>query len=256
MKNFHTHTKRCGHAKGRDETYVKNAIKNGFSELGFSDHSPMVFAPDDHTSSFRIPLCKTENYVKSINSLKEKYASDIKVYLGYEMEYYPKYFNQTISYLEEFGYDYLILGQHFTSNEFDEKAVYCAGKTDSEYALQCYIEQVLEGLNTGKYLYIAHPDVFRFTGPDDIYIKRMEYFVKELKKLGYPLEFNLLGFWDNRNYPDKRFWEIVAKEGNNTVIGFDAHSPSVLSDMKLYKRALKYLDELGITPINDDIKIK
>ena len=256
MKNFHTHTVRCGHAKGRDETYVKRALESGFSTLGFSDHSPMVFAPDKHRSTFRIPLSKTESYVKSINSLKEKYASDIKIYLGYEMEYYPKYFSQSIDYLEQFGFDYLILGQHFTSNEADEESVYAAGGSTDPKAFDCYIEQALTALQTGRFLYIAHPDVFKFIGDDDEYCKRAEYFVKELKKLGYPLEFNLLGFADKRNYPDRRFWELVAKEGNDTVIGFDAHNPKVLTDMKTYERALKYLSELGITPINDKIEIK
>ncbi len=255
MKNFHTHTTRCGHAHGKDEKYVEKAIKNGFSALGFSDHSPMVFSPESHKSSFRIPLEKTEDYVSSINSLKEKYASDIKIYLGYEMEYYPKYFNQTIDYLEQFGFDYLILGQHFTSNECDEKAVYSAGGTNNPYDFDSYIEQTLEGLQTGRYLYIAHPDVFKFTGSDEEYIKRAEYFIKELKKLGYPLEFNLLGFADKRNYPDSRFWEIVAKEGNDVVIGFDAHEPSVLSDMKTFEKAKEYLNSLGIEPMNDKIEI-
>ena len=256
MKNFHTHTVRCGHAKGKDEKYVKQAVKSGFSVLGFSDHAPMVFSPENHTSSFRIPLDKAEDYANSINSLREKYSSQIEIHLGYEMEYYPKYFNQTIDFLSQFGFDYLILGQHFTSNECDENAVYSGGETDDVYAFDCYINQVLEGLSTGRFLYVAHPDLFKYVGDDDIYKKKMEYFATEIKKLGYPVEFNLLGFSDRRNYPDRRFWEIVSSVGNDTVIGFDAHDPSVLGDMKLYEKAKKYLSELNITPINDKIEIK
>ena len=36
--NYHTHTTRCYHASGKDEEYVKAAIKAGIKELGFSDH--------------------------------------------------------------------------------------------------------------------------------------------------------------------------------------------------------------------------
>ncbi len=43
MKNYHTHTKRCGHAKGTDEEYVIAAIEGGFDELGFSDQEGSVF---------------------------------------------------------------------------------------------------------------------------------------------------------------------------------------------------------------------
>ena len=37
--NWHTHTKRCGHAKGTDEEYVLEAIAAGVKSLGFSDHA-------------------------------------------------------------------------------------------------------------------------------------------------------------------------------------------------------------------------
>ena len=253
MKNFHTHTTRCGHARGKDEAYVKEAIKTGFSVLGFSDHAPMIFAPEKYESSFRMPIAKVEDYIKSLTSLKEKYKDQIKIKIGYEIEYYPKKFGQTIDFLEQYGFDYLILGQHFTSNEIDEGAVYSGGGTDSLYDFDKYIEQVLEGLNTGRYLYVAHPDLFKYTGSDEVYNGRMEYYLKEIKKLGYPVEFNLLGYYDKRNYPDRRFWEIAAKNGNDVVIGFDAHDPWVLSDMETYHSALDYLSSLGIKPVNDEI---
>lgn len=38
--NYHSHTKRCGHAEGEDEAYVQEAIKNGYRYMGFSDHAP------------------------------------------------------------------------------------------------------------------------------------------------------------------------------------------------------------------------
>lgn len=38
--NFHTHTKRCKHAKGEDKDYIDAAIKNNLDILGFSDHGP------------------------------------------------------------------------------------------------------------------------------------------------------------------------------------------------------------------------
>ena len=36
--NYHTHTYRCGHADGKDEDYVRQALGAGMYELGFSDH--------------------------------------------------------------------------------------------------------------------------------------------------------------------------------------------------------------------------
>lgn len=44
--NYHMHTRRCMHASGRDEEYVISAIKNGYEEIGFSDHSPWNYDSD------------------------------------------------------------------------------------------------------------------------------------------------------------------------------------------------------------------
>ena len=41
--NYHTHTTRCHHATGSDEDYVLSAIKGGYQELGFSDHTPWKY---------------------------------------------------------------------------------------------------------------------------------------------------------------------------------------------------------------------
>lgn len=84
-------------------------------------------------------------------------------------------------------------------------------------------------------------------------LKKMTYFCREIKKLGYPLEFNLLGFVQRRNYPDDRFWKIAAEVGNTATIGFDAHSPEAFQNKRLYNSAVKYLKQLGITLIEIEL---
>ena len=39
--NYHTHHYLCGHAIGNVEDYVLVAIKEGFNEIGISDHGPI-----------------------------------------------------------------------------------------------------------------------------------------------------------------------------------------------------------------------
>ena len=48
--NFHTHTFRCGHAKGDIKDYTKSAISFGFKNIGFSDHA---FFPGIHHEFMR-----------------------------------------------------------------------------------------------------------------------------------------------------------------------------------------------------------
>lgn len=250
MRNYHTHTTRCRHAFGKDRDYIEKAIKAGITELGFSDHAPMLFPVDNYYSTYRMFPEDVADYINSISLLREEYKDKIKIYIGYEFEYFPALFNKTLDFLDKCGgYEYLILGQHFTDNEYEPYAHYSGLPTNNETLFDKYINQVLEGLKTGKFLYIAHPDLFNYTGPDKIYIEKMTYLCQEIKKLGYPVEFNLLGFAQKRNYPDKRFWKIVSQVGNDVIIGFDAHSPEAFQNKRIYNSALKYLERLGITPL-------
>lgn len=250
MQNFHTHTFRCHHAQGTDREYVEAAIQAGYTEIGFSDHVPYPF-PDGHYSTFRMKLAQTQDYIKSIRNLQEEYKDKITIYLGFEAEYYPDIFNNLLDYLSQFDYDYLILGQHYTNNEYDKGSFYCGNSTKNTEILDRYIQQTLEGLKTGKFSYFAHPDLIHFTGNKKIYKEKMRAFVKELKKLNIPLECNFLGFWDNRHYPEKEFWKLVAETGNPVIIGLDAHQPEVYLDKKRLDKMKEFLSDLGIKPIEN-----
>ena len=64
-----------------------------------------------------------------------------------------------------------------------------------------------------------------------------------------PLEFNLLGFRENRFYPYSEFWKLVSEMGCKTVIGWDSHSPEYVGDREIYNLALTKLKKCGIVPI-------
>ena len=53
IANYHTHTHRCNHAIGREEDYVKEALKAGLQILGWADHTPYLF-PNGYYSHFRM----------------------------------------------------------------------------------------------------------------------------------------------------------------------------------------------------------
>lgn len=253
MKNYHTHTTRCRHAFGKDRDYVNKAIKAGITVLGFSDHAPMLFPREDYYSNYRMFPEDVEDYINSINLLRKEYEGKIEIYIGYELEYFPEIFDDTVAWLKKNCAQYFVLGQHYTDNEYEPYAHYCGNPTARIDLFDKYIEQALSGLKTGEFIYIAHPDLFKYTGPDEIYIEKMTYFCREIKKLGYPIEFNLLGFVQRRNYPDDRFWKIAAEVGNTATIGFDAHSPEAFQNKRLYNSAVKYLKQLGITLIEIEL---
>ncbi len=224
--NYHTHTKRCKHAVGEDREYVEKAIEMGIKTLGFSDHAPYLF-PDGYQSSFRMYVDELEAYVSSIRSLAKEFEKDIRILCGFELEYYPRFHKDEMAFLKQVQPDYLIMGQHFFGNEIDGGP---APHIDDDQRFQNYISQVIEGLKTGDFLYLAHPDLVGFRCSDETIDSGYRRLCENAKRLHIPLEINMLGMRTNRHYPNERFFKIVGEVGNQVVLGLDAHAPNEICD--------------------------
>ena len=90
MKNYHTHTRRCQHAIDSEEDYILSAIQSGYTELGFSDHTPWIYDSSFHPT-MRMEAYEIDDYVSTLLKLKEKYKNPISIYLGLECAYFEKY---------------------------------------------------------------------------------------------------------------------------------------------------------------------
>ena len=215
--NYHTHTSRCNHAVGREEDYVKAAIDQGFSVLGFSDHTPQFF-PEGYTSGIRMATEELPNYCRIIRNLRDRHSKEIRIHVGLEVEYYPALFSQLLPALRDQGIEYILLGQHFLGNEQNQP--YAGAPTADEEILRRYCEQSMEAMQTGAFTYFAHPDLIQFKGEHEIYRKHMRRLCQEAKSCGLPLEMNMLGFWAGRNYPDMRFWALYDQPRDHCMISF------------------------------------
>ena len=252
IANYHTHTLRCNHATGTEEEYILKAIERGIKILGFSDHTPYFFE-GDHYSYFRMRPHLLDDYVDTINALKEKYKDKIEIHLGVEVEYYPTPFNRLLELLRSKGIEYMILGQHFVGDEVNEP--YCGRENDSDENLARYVSQTIEGMKTGLFTYLAHPDLLWYTGADETYTREMSRLCAAAKELDMPLEINLLGLATGRNYPNEKFWRIAAKYGCKAILGCDAHSPQEMANTEIAKKGRKFAEDLGLNLI-DTVELK
>ena len=157
LHNYHTHTFRNHHTVGTEREYIESAIKNGFQTLGFSEHAPYRF-PDGHVSYFHMFPEDLNDYIQTLLTLKAEYADRIEILIGYEAEYYPRFFDDLLARITQYPVDYLLLGQHYIHNEID--GVYVYEPTDDPEILKVYVNQCIAGLDTGLYTYLAHPDLF------------------------------------------------------------------------------------------------
>ena len=242
IANYHTHTARCGHARGEDREYAQAAFKRGIKILGFSDHVPMPF-PDGHESRFRVQRARLDDYVESVLSLREEYKDRMQILLGFEAEYYPDRFDAMREMLAAYPVDYLLLGQHFNDSS---ETLYNTRPQDDPADLAAYADRVCEGMATGAFTYVAHPDLLNFTGDEARYVREMTRICETAKMLEIPLEINLLGFREERNYPDPRFWEIAGRVGVKAVIGCDAHDPAHVADPENLAQGFAWAKRFGL----------
>ena len=244
IANYHTHTPRCHHAKGTEREYVESAIEAGLQVLGFSDHGPYHF-PGGYEGPAKMLPSQLEDYAEQLLRLKEEYRDDIEIRLGLEAEYYPQLWEAHLRFLEAFPIEYLLLGQHYTGNEY-EGDPYCGKPGQDVRALRTYCRQCMEGLATGKFLYFAHPDLINYSGPEEFYEEEMTALCRFCRERNIPLEVNLLGVREDRNYPDDRFWRIAAREGNTVIYGSDAHHPRHVLVPEAIEKADRLLERCGI----------
>lgn len=220
--NLHTHTFRCGHASGTEREYIETAISGGIKVMGFSEHIPFAF-PDGSESGYRMKIKDVPDYFETLTKLKNEYKDKIDIKIGFEMEYYPIYFDKMLANAKSWGAEYLILGQHFIGNEHPG-GTYSGGDHPSADQLTEYVDCVVEAIKSGVFTYVAHPDLFDYSADDQVYISQMRRICQASKEHGVPLEINFLGIRGKRNYPKELFWTIAGEVGSPVVYGFDAHS--------------------------------
>lgn len=251
--NFHTHTKRCGHAQGVAEDYVKAAIAANLTELGFSDHAPYP----DYDFGSRMQFGELPEYLTEVDEVRAKYRSEIKIYKGLEIEYLPRYNAYYEELLTKYGIEYLLLGEHhYMHRDAATHNIYLADSTEDYVD---YARTLAEGMHTGYFKAVAHLDVCMLNPfawdtncqkAADIIIDaavatnmRMEYNANGLRR-------GLQDFPDGKRYPypHDAFWKMAAEAKLRVFVGSDCHNPANVWD-EAVEEAYKNLEEYQIEPI-------
>ena len=229
---YHCHTKRCGHATGEDEEYVKAAIKLGIKRLGFSDH---IMLPGYSQPGVRGDFCEIEGYLNSIHSLREKYKDQIEILVGFEAEYIEELVEYYKEILDTKVIDYLIMGQHSTGRE--GKIIGYFHRDSSIEDVRRYVDDVIVGIKTGLFKYVAHPDLYMLFQSEwnDELEEQGRRILKACEEYNTPIEINIWGLKRNSldgysySYPNEHFFELIKDNNIKVVIGMDAHNPEFFS---------------------------
>ena len=278
--NFHTHTSFCD-GKNIAEEMVIAAIEKGFDVLGFSSHclyplNPEFYKPFD--SIWHIPQNQIKNYTGEICRLKEKYAGQIKIYLGFEADFfdsaeYGRAAPSKANYAE-FSPDFLIGAVHFIVKDkgfftvdhktgiVKENLLRFYGKANGEIdgrAAACdYFEAERAMLKNGDFDILAHPDLLRkrngelkfFSEKESWYKEEIKATAKEIARAGVISEINTgaiaRGSMDD-TYPSAQFLELLHDYGVPVCINSDAHTTKGLDCA--FERAAALAKKTGYTEL-------
>ena len=144
-----------------------------------------------------------------------------------------------------------VMGNHHYHT--DEKFPYFGHHTTNRDMLDLYKESSIEGMESGLFAYLAHPDLFMRSYPEfDTHCTSISrHICRTAARLNLPLEYNI-GYEDYNDkhglitIPHPAFWEIAAHEGCTAIIGVDAHSNQYLETPFYYDRANETLRKLGM----------
>lgn len=107
LANYHTHNRWCD-GNGEIEAVVAAALAAGLTQIGISSHAPVPF-----TAAYALPLAQLQAYRAEVLRVRERYAGQIDVILGLELDALPELraFNQEQILVH--GFDFTVGSVHF-----------------------------------------------------------------------------------------------------------------------------------------------
>ncbi len=228
VPDYHIHTYLCGHASGQPYEYVEHAISLGFSEIGFSDHAPMVSHRDPTVTMAmdELPL-----YHKMIEQVKEKYKDAITVKVGIEADFIPGYEAQTEKILQAYPYDYVIGSVHyigdwgFDNSDEQEKLK----KLNINDTYRAYHKLLRKCAQSGLFDIMAHTDLVKKFGhfPTEDISDEIIATAEIFKECKVAIELNTSGLRKpaREMYPALATLKLFFQHGVPLIFGSDSHRP-------------------------------
>lgn len=261
LYNFHSHTQFCD-GRADMESFVIEAINEGFTDYGFSPHSPIpIKSPCNMTYSDAI------KYMNEFNRLKTKYAGRINLYMSMEIDFLKDLWGPSNEYFDSFPLDYKIGSVHFIPSFIDEKEFididgnydefkikmhkYFYG--DIEAVVKSFYKNSMDMIAAGGFDIIGHFDKIGHNAShfkDGIeceawYIKLVYDEFSAIMDNNLLVEINTKALYEHgRTFPDEKFYELLKKYDTPILINSDAHFPELINAGRI--ETIDRLSNMGI----------
>ena len=246
--DYHMHTPLCRHATGEPAEYARRAVALGFTEIGFSDHSPM---PRDDFDDWRMFDRQLDEYVIRVRQAQKDFP-ELTIRLALEVDYLPGGEDWIRRLAARHPWDYLIGSVHYVSDSWaidDPRKLSEWQHRPAGEVWAAYFERLTQAAASGLFEIIGHVDLPKKFGhqppPDGAAL--CEKFLAAAKKNDCAIELNTAGLRkDCREiYPARRILELAFNRGVPITFGSDAHAPGEVG--MDFDRAVRLARETGYT---------
>ena len=222
------HTPLCRHASGEPVDYARRGVELGFTEIGFSDHSPMKRDDFDDWRMFNRQL---DEYVEKVRRAQREFPQ-LTIRLGLEVDYLAGHEDWIRDLAARHPWDYLIGSVHYVSEDWaidNPNKLSEWKKRDSFEVWTIYFDLLARAAETGLFEIIGHADLPKKFGhrPTQDCTPLYERFLTAAKKHNCAIELNTAGLRKDCKeiYPSRQILELAFAKGVPITFGSDAHKP-------------------------------
>lgn len=257
LYNFHSHTQFCdGHAAMED--FVKEAVSEGFTDYGFSPHSPIPFK-----SSCNMSKEAVNDYIAEYKRLKQLYGEKVNLYLSMEIDYLGDQWGASNEYFDSLPLDYRISSVHFIPSFVDNKMYIDIDgnfpafvqkmklyfNDDIRAVVESFYNQSLKMIEAGGFDIIGHFDKIGHNAShlkngieeEDWYRLLFKQLFEAIMDNHLIIEINTKAYVEhNRFFPNLKYFDMLKKSGAILLINSDAHRPSLINSGRF--EAMRFLN--------------
>jgi histidinol-phosphatase (PHP family) len=246
--DYHMHTPLCRHASGEPVHYARRALELGFTEIGFSDHSPM--ARDDF-DDWRMRNDQLDEYVGRVRKAQRDFPQ-LVIRLGLEVDYLPGQEDWIRDLAARHRWDYFIGSVHYVSDSWAVDSPFQLAQwkhRDPWEVWSAYFERLTQAAATGLFEIIGHADLPKKFGhrPTRDCTPLYDRFLTAAKAHHCAIELNTAGLRkDCREvYPSSELLKLARQKEMPITFGSDAHAPAEVG--MDFPQAVQLAREAGYT---------
>ena len=227
------HTPLCGHAVGEPLDYAKAAQVNGIDIITFTCHIPMDWEAFGQTGT-RMQLVDLEHYMNMVRDASVE-AKDfgVEILCGIEAEIYPddSHMESMDIILSNYSFDFVLGSLHAHCPSYLQWLAR-NNVTSDPAKIDCYFKHLIEGVQSGRYDSISHPDVIRTYGvvqsfDPSAHEAIIREFLQAVTEQDICMEINTSGLnkGDRLIHPDPLIIDWAGELGVKLTMGSDSHEP-------------------------------